>query len=165
LGADLEIERKFLIETLPEGLNAYPHESIVQGYVASARDGNEVRLRQKGEKFFLTIKSGGGVIRREGEIAIDREQFETLWPFTGERVVEKIRYRIECDGRTIELDVYSGRLAGLATAEVEFGSEEESGTFIPPDWFGEEVSEDRRYKNESLALHGAPERQWAGEKR
>jgi adenylate cyclase len=165
LGADLEIERKFLVERLPEGLNAYPHESIVQGYVASVRDGNEVRLRRKGEQFFLTIKSGGGMIRREGEIGIDCEQFEALWPFTGERVVEKIRYRIECDGRTIELDVYSGRLEGLATAEVEFGSEEESRTLILPDWFGEEVSEDRRYKNESLALHGAPERQRAGGKR
>jgi len=158
LGADLEIERKFLVERLPGELNEHPHESIVQGYVASVRDGNEVRLRQKGEKFFLTIKSGGGVIRQEGEIAIDREQFEALWPFTGERVVEKIRYRIEWDGKTIELDVYSGQLEGLTTAEVEFGSEEESGTFVPPEWLGEEVSEDRRYKNESLALHGAPER-------
>lgn len=158
MGADLEIERKFLVERLPGELNEHPHESIVQGYVASVRDGNEVRLRQKGEKFFLTIKSGGGVIRQEGEIAIDREQFEALWPFTGERVVEKIRYRIEWDGKTIELDVYSGQLEGLTTAEVEFGSEEESGTFVPPEWLGEEVSEDRRYKNESLALHGAPER-------
>ena len=158
MGADLEIERKFLVERLPGELNEHPHESIVQGYVASVRDGNEVRLRQKGEKFFLTIKRGGGVIRQEGEIAIDREQFEALWPFTGERVVEKIRYRIEWDGKTIELDVYSGQLEGLTTAEVEFGSEEESGTFVPPEWLGEEVSEDRRYKNESLALHGAPER-------
>jgi len=165
LGADLEIERKFLVETLPGELDAYPHESIVQGYVTSARDGNEVRLRQKGEKLFLTIKSGGGVVRQEGEIAIACDQFEALWPFTGGRVVEKVRYRIECAGGTIELDVYAGQLEGLITAEVEFGSEEESSAFILPDWFGVEVSEDRRYKNESLALNGAPERQRAKEER
>jgi len=41
-------------------------------------------------------------------------------------------------------------------AEVEFPSREKSEEFKPPDWFGEEVIEDSRYKNQNLAQKGAP---------
>jgi len=47
-----EIERRFLIRSLPENLDHYPHEDIVQGYLAIAEDGTEVRLRQKGKNIF-----------------------------------------------------------------------------------------------------------------
>jgi CYTH domain-containing protein len=41
-------------------------------------------------------------------------------------------------------------------AEVEFTSQEGSEKFQPPDWLGEEVTDDTRYKNQSLAQKGAP---------
>ena len=41
-------------------------------------------------------------------------------------------------------------------AEVEFSSREKSEEFKPPDWLGEEVTDDIRYKNQSLAQKGAP---------
>ena len=47
-------------------------------------------------------------------------------------------------------------LAGLVVAEVEFGSERQSRDFRPPAWLGEEVTGDRRYANQSLALGGDP---------
>ncbi len=40
--------------------------------------------------------------------------------------------------------------------EVEFGSIDESRRFRPPAWFGEEVTDNKRYKNNALALHGRP---------
>ena len=40
--------------------------------------------------------------------------------------------------------------------EVEFGSTAKSAEFKAPDWLGEEVTEDIRYKNQSLAQKGAP---------
>ena len=42
-----EIERKFLVKSLPENLEQYPHKDIVQGYLAITEDGMEVRLRHK----------------------------------------------------------------------------------------------------------------------
>ena len=42
----LEIERKFLIYTLPRGLQRYPHKEIAQGYLAIGRDRAHVRLRR-----------------------------------------------------------------------------------------------------------------------
>lgn len=154
-----EIERKYLVKAkdLPAILQEGRREDLLQGYVTAARGGNEVRLRNRGGRYFLTVKSRGGLSRWEGEIEISRTQFETLWPFTGQRVVEKIRYRIEHGEATIEVDVYSGRLKGLVTAEVEFASLEESERFVPPPWFDREVTEEWSYKNESLALHGVPE--------
>jgi adenylate cyclase len=150
-----EIERKFLVATLPENLEQYPHKEIVQGYIAITPDGTEVRLRKKGEKYFQTIKSGLGKIRGEHEIEITEDQFNTLWPTTEGKRVEKVRYEIPVGENIIELDIYSGDLNGLLTAEVEFNSEEGSNSFEPPVWLGKEVTEDKRYKNQNLALHGA----------
>ncbi len=57
---------------------------------------------------------------------------------------------------TIEVDVYSGALEGLVVAEVEFDDPWGAESFIPPYWFGREVTAESAYKNRSLALHGRP---------
>ncbi len=152
-----EIERKFLVGAVPPGLDRYPHEAIRQGYLALDPDGTEVRIRQKGDRFFQTIKRGAGLQRIEAEILLTRAQFETLWPLTKGRRVEKIRYDIAYEDYVIELDVYSGTLAGLLTAEVEFPSQEASAVFPTPPWLGREITEDKRYKNKNLAVQGAPQ--------
>lgn len=151
-----EIERKFLVRSLPENLEQYPHEDIIQGYLAITEDGTEVRLRQKGEKYFQTVKSGSGKTRLESEIEITEEQFKSLWEATNGKRVEKTRYEIPHENGTIELDVYHGDLEGLLLAEMEFSSEEESNKFVAPKWLSEEVTFDKRYKNQNLALYGIP---------
>ena len=116
----IEIERKFLVERLPDGLDAQPSGEIEQGYLAITDD-VEVRLRRYGEETFLTVKSSGDGSRIEEEIEIEARRFAALWPLTDGRRLEKRRYAIPYgDGLTIELDVYHGRLSGLLTAEVEF---------------------------------------------
>jgi CYTH domain-containing protein len=40
--------------------------------------------------------------------------------------------------------------------EVEFGSREASERFAPPPWVGRELTGDKRYANQSLALGGRP---------
>jgi len=153
-----EIERKFLVKSLPENLEQYSHKDIVQGYLAITKDGTEVRLRQKGKKYFQTVKSGTGKTRFESEIEVTKEQFKTLWGMTEGKRVEKTRYEISHENGTIELDVYHGDLDGLVSAEMEFTSEEDSDKFTPPDWLSEEVTDDKRYKNQNLALRGIPKR-------
>jgi CYTH domain-containing protein len=152
-----EIERKFLVKEMPGGLEKYPSNYISQGYLAVTGDGTEIRIRRKGNKYYETVKSGEGLSRKEAEVEIGSDAFHALWPLTGGKRVEKIRYEIPYGDHLIELDVYSGALDGLVVAEVEFGSEEESSRFTPPDWFGSEVTSDRRYANKSLALYGKPE--------
>ena len=102
------------------------------------------------------LKRGGGLQRLEVEIQLTRAQFEALWPLTEGRRVEKTRYDIAFQGHVIELDVYDGALTGLLTAEVEFASLEASTAFQPPSWLDREITEDKRYKNKNLAVHGKP---------
>ena len=150
-----EVERKFLVSKLPE-LTAMKSEEILQGYISTASDCAEVRVRQKGSKYFQTIKSDGGLKRSEIEIEILKEQFDSLWTATEGRRLKKTRYEIPYEGLTIEMDVYDGDLAGLVVAEVEFASEDESALFTPPTWFGQEVTNDRAFRNKSLAKKGRP---------
>jgi len=150
----LEIERKFLVIKPPKNLEQYSSEKIVQGYLAIVPDGTEVRLRQDDDHCYLTVKSGGGKIRQELNVTITKEQFEGLWTATRDRVLEKVRYKIPYQGYLIELDIYAGKLAGHITAEVEFKDHKSCDDFIPPEWFDQEVTEDKRYKNQSLASVG-----------
>lgn len=151
-----EIERKFLVKELPADLENYSHSAIIQGYLIVTDNDIEVRIRKKGDKYFETVKAGSGLVRKESEKEITKETFWDHWPLTEGKRVQKIRYEILYNGKLIELDIYSGGLEGLAVAEVEFESEEDSVSFEPPSWFGEEVTHDERYKNKNLALHGNP---------
>jgi CYTH domain-containing protein len=50
-----------------------------------------------------------------------------------------------------ELDLFHGVHEGLRLVEVEFPSAEAANAFVPPAWFGEDVSSDPRYRNSYLA--------------
>lgn len=152
-----EIERKFLLASLPEEIEYYPRVHIRQGYLAISPDGVEVRLRRENAKYYETIKLGSGKTRAEYEIELTEAQFTVLWGATAGRQIEKTRYKIPNGQNLIELDVYRGRLEGLLTAEIEFDSEELSNTFSPPPWFDREVTHDERYKNRALVLYGIPD--------
>lgn len=154
-GIASEIERKFLIET-PVEPKGPAGVSILQGYLAIDAEA-EVRLRRAGDECTLTVKRGHGGTRDELEAEIPVESFEELWPGTEGRRLEKTRGRVELDGGpTAEIDEYSGALEGLTVVEVEFGSESEAARFEPPAWFGREVTGERAWANQSLAVSGAP---------
>ena len=151
----VEIERKFLVVEPPPDLAEHPGERIEQGYLAIAPDGVEVRVRRRAGQATLTVKSGPGQVRTEEELAIDAPRFEALWQLTEGRRVSKTRHEIPlADGAVAELDVYDGELDGLLTVEIEFGSLEASERFAPPPWVGRELTGDKRYANQSLALEG-----------
>lgn len=150
-----EIERKFLIPEKPDELVLHSSAEIRQGYLMAGAT-QEIRLRDRGGRYFLTVKQGTGLARSEVEIELDERQFERLWPLTEGTRVEKTRHLVDHEDVTIELDIFQGVLSGLCLAEVEFSSEEEARAFSPPDWFGAEVTDYERFKNKSLALHGRP---------
>ncbi|BBO86098.1 CYTH domain-containing protein [Desulfosarcina ovata] len=152
----IEIERKFLVRHLPESLDNASGVSIRQGYLIISADGTELRIRQKGARFFQTIKMGEGLRRTEIEIEISQAQFEQLWPHTEGRRVSKTRYHLPQGEYTAEVDRFAGALQGLLLVEVEFPSEGASRAFSPPEWFGTDVTEDKRYKNKHLAVNGIP---------
>lgn len=149
--SDKEIERKYLVG--PDALDflqKHPSREIKQAYIALTED-REVRLRSVDDRqYFLTVKSAGGLSRNEYEIELTADQARKMLPLMGENCICKTRYLVPHNDLVIEVDVYSEKLKGLLTAEVEFPDEETSERFSPPDWLGKEVTEDRRFKNKNL---------------
>jgi adenylate cyclase len=154
-----EIERKWLVENVPPEVEGgrWDTRKLEQGYLALS-DSAEVRLRRAdGGPAWLTVKSAPGLSRVEEEVVLEDGAFERLWPLTEGRRLVKHRYSREADrGVVLELDVYEGGLEGLAVLEVEFASEEAAAGFTPPEWAGRELTGDRAYANQTLALHGRP---------
>ncbi len=150
----MEIERKFLVRSVPFSRRAVSGALIRQGYFPLADKRMEVRLRAKSSRYCLTVKAGRGRTRLEEEISLSRKRFETLWPLVRTASVVKRRYGIPYAGHVVELDIYEGRHRGLMTAEVEFRSVREAEAFEPPPWVGREITGNGRYANESLARSG-----------
>jgi CYTH domain-containing protein len=156
----VEIERKFLLRALPD-LAPLKAGDVAQGYLTSATDSVEMRVRRKGRgadaAHFMTLKSDGSLSRKEIEVPISAAQFDSFWPATKGRRVEKTRYvGTLSDGLRFELDIFHGGLDGLKLVEVEFTSVVAASRFVAPDWFGEDVTDNKGYKNKSLAVNGLP---------
>ena len=150
-----EIERKFLVKNLPENLENYPHHKIKQGYIST---NPTIRIRQWDDKYILTVKSSGLMKKQEYELDISEEQFGNLWNKVEGNTIEKTRYIIPLkDNLKAELDIYIGFLSGFMNVEVEFLSTQDAIMFDPPDWFGQEVTQDPKYSNSSLSKFGMPQ--------
>lgn len=144
----MEIERKFLLKKLPENLDTYPVRHLEQGYLSTAP---VIRIRRDNDKYELTYKGKGCMIREEHNLPLTKEAYEHLLEKIDGRLIVKKRYMIPLEKYTIELDVFEGDLAPLTLAEVEFSSEEDAKAFTPPDWFAEDVTFSKLYHNSFLS--------------
>lgn len=145
----MEIERKFLVKSLPDNLNDYPFHQIEQGYLCTDP---VVRIRRQDEEYYLTYKSRGLMVREEYNLPLTREAYEHLLPKIDSILISKKRYLIPMDsGFTVELDIFEGELAPLILAEVEFPTEEDANAFTPVEWFGEDVTYSMDYHNSILS--------------
>lgn len=153
----MEIERKYLVPVLPEGLETFTHTDIEQGYLCTSPT---LRIRKMGAACILTVKErmhtdSTAIVNREEEFVLADDRYALLRTKCDGNMVSKTRYRIPLgNGLTAELDIFHGSHEGLRIVEVEFPSTEVSEAFVPPAWFGREVSGDRRYSNSWLSMHG-----------
>lgn len=150
----IERERRYLVAELPAEL---PDPTvIVQAYLTT--EPASVRVRREGDRRTLTIKIGSGVTRTEIERPLDPDEFDALWAAAKALLIEKRRHRVPIGGGLVaELDLFDGELSGRRIVEVEFADEQSASTFVPPPWFGREVTDDPRYTNAALARHGWPD--------
>ena len=133
-----------------------------QGYVVNNGDDKDFRLRHVSNRYILTTKTSTDdpTIRIEEEREILEEDFAKLWTETQGKRIKKTRYQIPhdqpCKTGYFELDIFKGKLKELHIVEIEFNSIEEANKFIPPQWFGKEVTDDKRYRSKNLAINGIP---------
>jgi adenylate cyclase len=151
-----EIERKFLVRS--DAFKAQGEaERTRQGYVRTAGPAT-VRVRIAGAHGVLTIKGPTqGFTRSEFEYPIPLADAEVLLDTLCDRPqIEKVRWRVPAGVHTWEVDEFLGDNAGLVVAEIELTAEDEP--FARPDWLGDEVTADPRYRNSELARR--PYRRW-----
>ena len=145
----MEIERKYLIDQLPENLESYPFHDIEQAYLCTSP---VVRIRRQDEEYYLTYKSSGMLSHEEYNLPLTKEAYDHLREKADGNVITKRRYLIPLsDTLTIELDLFSGVFEGLVLAEVEFPTEEAAHSFTPPCWFTKEVTFCKEYHNSYLS--------------
>ena len=147
-----EIERKFLIKTLPENLSEYKYHSMIQGYLNTSP---VVRVRKEDDTYYLTYKGSGLLSRTEYNLPLNEESFHHLLEKADGNIISKKRYEIPyTQGNviyTIELDIFDAPFSPLIMAEVEFESEDAAAAFSIPEWFGKEVTYDSAYHNSNLS--------------
>ena len=145
-----EIERKFLVREPQKAFaQAFKSERIEQGYL-SPRPEATVRLRIRGDRAWITVKSPNhGATRGEWEYPIPVEDAREMMPLCQGIIIDKTRHLIDYEGHTWEVDEFHSPHAGLVTAEVELKSADERVEL--PDWLGEEVTGDPRYYNSNLS--------------
>ncbi|MDO5573873.1 MAG: CYTH domain-containing protein [bacterium] len=144
----MEIERKFLIKNLPADIDAYPFHMIEQAYLCTDP---VIRVRMEDDSYYMTYKGKGLMAREEYNLPLNRMAYEQLKPKAEGNVITKKRVLIPYLKYTIELDLFAEPFAPLQLAEVEFESEEEALAFTPPDWFGQDVTNDQTYHNSNMA--------------
>ena len=128
----MEIERKYLIDTLPEDYQDYPCRHIEQAYLNTDP---VIRIRKDNNKYELTYKSKGLMAREEYNLPLDEASYQHLLTKIDGRLIRKKRYMIPLnDSLTIELDVFEDDLA------------------TPPEWFGTDVTFSSEYHNSTLSL-------------
>lgn len=146
----MEIERKFTIKQLPPNLKDYSFHQIEQAYLNT---NPVVRIRKQGEEYYLTYKGKGFLAREEYNLPLNKESYYHLREKSDDTIISKRRYLIPiaASNLTIELDIFDAPFAPLIIAEVEFPTEEEAAAFLPPEWFGEDVTYDPAYHNSNLS--------------
>lgn len=149
----LEIERKFLIKTIPLDISQYPHKEIIQWYFNDPTSGKSIRVRHIWDEYKVTRKKWHGLVREEIEAAITKEEFDQFRFQVENHFLEKTRYYIPYEWLIIEFDIYKN-LQDLKTAEVEFASKRDAKKFIAPERFGEELTTMREASNGYIANHG-----------
>ena len=145
----MEIERKFIPKNLPEDLEQFNHHKIEQAYLNTSP---VVRIRKQDNEYYLTYKGGGMMAREEYNLPLNEKSYNHLLKKADGNIITKTRFLIPIhDGLTAELDIFEGKFAGMLLIEVEFESVEQANSFIPPEWFGEDVTNDKKYHNSYLS--------------
>lgn len=145
----LEIERKFLVADVAAAIaGATSASEIAQGYLNPDPEAT-VRVRVRGQRGFLTVKSKNrGIERNEWEYEIPADDARRMLQLSRTPVISKVRHLVPYGGLTWEVDVFSNP-RGLVLAEVELPSADYE-VLLPP-WVGREVSGDPAYFNSNLA--------------
>ncbi len=154
----LEREKTYLLHSLPDDLHRYIMQELVDIYIP-LRDGMaQLRARKRGEKYEFTkkfpLQAWNNSLQTEDTILIDKDEFDYLFTYLP-CILNKKRYSYSpCQGILYDIDVFEWNLTWLIMIDVEFADESVMKDFVVPDFFGKELTQDKRFAWGVLAQMG-----------
>jgi CYTH domain-containing protein len=136
--AQVERERRYLLQDLPEGLTrASPHVQITDNYLTGTR--LRIRKIRDPQTNKWTVKLTQKFAPNPGDFShtiitnmyLNALEAETLAVFDANEI-RKNRYPFEFEGRKFSVDMFLGDLFGLVIAEISFETDEELDNFPRP---------------------------------
>ncbi len=149
----IEIERKFLVNSVDFKEESFQKISIKQGFLNSNKH-RVVRIRVVNHIGYITVKGisfDKGTSRFEWEKEISKTEAEKLLLLCETAPIEKKRYLVKSGNHTIEIDEFLGANKGLCIAEIELKTKDE--VYKKPQWLGKEVTGKKKYYNAKLSKH------------
>ena len=142
----MEIERKWMVTGWPEGLPLIREQKMRQGYLSLHPT---VRIREEAlsggdTHYILCFKTGKGIVRRETEIEIHRDQFLELEEMIALPLIPKIRRTYAMpDGLKLEVNrVDRGTDTEFWYAEIEYPTEAAARAWQAPQDLSAYLSDD-----------------------
>lgn len=134
-----EIERKWKVKTMPDLTGLKPLSD--ERYYLFADETVSLRFQQRGDRFELErMEAIGELTRNQAKLAIGAAEFEALKKVAKGPLLRD-SYLIRAADPQITLKIYRGLFEGLIRIEVEFTSLDQAKAFVPPDWFGIEMTD------------------------
>jgi CYTH domain-containing protein len=155
--ARVELERRYLLQDLPEGLTrADYHLQITDNYITGTR----LRIRKVRDpktnkwivKFTQKFAPDPADLSRTiiTNIYLNAIEAEILSVFEANEI-RKNRYRFPFEGREFSIDMFLGELFGLVMAEVSFETDEELEGFQKPPFAIAEVTNSEIFSGGKLS--------------
>lgn len=150
----MKIERTFLIA--PAVVRLMQRErvvsrDIIEGYLSRTPERIQfVRIEPEGCNLLLVAQGEAG--KTEERAKVSGAQAKALMDVCHGRIM----YRRNLARIGLGLDVYLDRFDGLDLVSVQFDDAATAAAFMPPAWFGREVSDKEAYHKASFALDGMP---------
>ena len=151
-----EIEKKYIIDSLPINLNPYKSVLIEQTYLVITKDSNTrvrkiTNLNDEKISYTFTYKYGSAPKRKEEEFEIDSKTYQGFLEKINGSPLLKERNHYKYNNSCFTIDTYKNpSIKGLIIAEVEFKNDSLLEQYIPPTWFGKEVTGVKQYGNKHL---------------
>lgn len=145
MATEIEYEKTYLLKYIPEAVKGADSSIIRDTYIPESVSHAHLRLRDKDNSYVLTkkqpVEGNNSSIQYEHTIQLDRDEYESLVKCSGKDFV-KTRFFVELAGKLAELDIYGGKLSGLAVVDFEFANADEMAEFSMPDFCLADVTQD-----------------------
>lgn len=142
----LELEKTYILNTIPFDLENFPHKELVDHYMPVDSDHPKLRLRKRWDIYEITkktlINEWDCSMQREQTIDLSKSEYEALADLPN-KLIHKLRYYVPYKWLTLEIDVFQDNLDGLVLMDVEFPDAQAMNDFSMPSFCLAEVTQNK----------------------